>query len=459
MTWNGDPSMAISPLDGRYAKRLDPLRAHFSEFALNRERCIVEIRYALALDETGVFPKLNDSERQRCEHLMHNFGPEEFEAIKLLESTLNHDVKSCEVFLRDVLVLGNPNRIHFGLTSEDVNNLAYSSLLKSYVDQTQKTLWRELLGRMAELIGEWRNDPLPARTHGQHASPTTAGKEVAVLANRALRYYHQLCAHQFRGKLNGATGNYSALLAAAPTVDWEGFSKRFVESLGLEFNPLTTQIEDHDAWADYFNIVRQFNNVVMDLDQDFWLYISYGYLVQALKRGEVGSSTMPHKVNPIFFENSEGNLQLSNTLLAFLADKLCRSRMQRDLTDSTVSRNLGLALGHHHLAVGETLRGLGRVRLNRELCIAELQNCPELLAEPIQTVLRTLTGEDAYTQLKNLTRGEAITTEKLAGFIQDLAVSDEVKQRLSELRPETYLGKAGELCDDVWVRIQAVVAP
>ncbi len=459
MTWNGDPSLAISPLDGRYSKRLDPLRMFFSEFALNRERCRVEIRFAMALDETGVFPKLNDSEKQRCEQMLGSFGPQEYEAIKLLESTLNHDVKSCEVFLRDALVLANPNRIHFGLTSEDVNNLAYSCLLKQYVDTVQKPLWREFLARLGERIVEWRTDALPARTHGQHATPTTAGKEVAVLANRALRYYGQLCGHSFRGKLNGATGNYSALLAAAPDVDWEGFSRRFVNSLGLEFNPLTTQIEDHDAWADYFNIVRQFNNVVMDLDQDFWLYISYGYLVQALKPGEVGSSTMPHKVNPIFFENSEGNLQISNTMLAFLADKLCRSRMQRDLTDSTVSRNLGVALGHHHLAVNETLRGLGRVRLNRELCLAELQACPELLAEPIQTVLRTLTGEDAYTQLKHLTRGQSMTPELLASFIDQLAVKDEVKQRLRELKPETYLGKAAELCDDITARLYEVVAP
>lgn len=459
MSWNGDPSMAISPLDGRYAQKLGDLRLCFSEFALNRERCRVEIRYALALEETGLFPALTAEERQRCEQLLEEFSAADYAAIKELESTLNHDVKSCEVFLRGKLALANPNRIHFGLTSEDVNNLAYSLMLKRYVDEVQKPLWRSVLAKMAELMQKWRADPLPARTHGQHATPTTAGKEVAVLANRALRYYAALSRHDFRGKLNGATGNYSAMLATAPLFDWQGFSRRFVHSLGLEFNPLSTQIEDHDSWADYFNIVRQFNDVVMDLDQDFWLYISYGYFVQALKKGEVGSSTMPHKINPISFENSEGNLQMSNSMLAFLSDKLCRSRMQRDLTDSTVSRNLGVALGHHHLALLETLRGLGRVELNREACLLELRQCPELLAEPIQTILRTLSVEDPYTQLKMLTRGQAISPEALESFIQQLAVPPEVKERLTALRPETYLGQAPGLCDQVLDRLQEVLAP
>ncbi len=451
-----EPATAISPLDGRYAARLEPLREHFSEFALNRERCRVEILYVLALDSTALFEPLSPEEKGRCNHLLEQFNHDHYQEIKQLEATLNHDVKSCEVFLRGALGLTNPNMIHFGLTSEDVNNLAYSMLLKGYVDRLQIPLWSRLLEQLAGRIEQWADAPLPARTHGQHASPSTAGKEVAVLANRALAYFGKLKAHQFRGKLNGATGNYSAMKAAAPGVDWRAFSERFVGSLGLEFNPLTTQIEDHDSWADYFNIVRQFNNVVMDLDQDFWLYISYGYFVQAVKQGEVGSSTMPHKVNPISFENSEGNLQLSNSLLSFVADKLCRSRMQRDLTDSTVSRNLGVGLGHHHLAIMETMRGLDRVAVNRDACIAELRNCPELLAEPIQTVLRLVSTDDPYTALKLLTRGGGITPERLRQFVDSLDVASETKARLLALKPEEYVGAARELAREVAMRLREV---
>lgn len=443
-----DPaSVAISPLDGRYADRVQPLSLLFSEFALVRYRCLVEVRYALALDETGVFEPLDSDLKHRALDLLDSFGPAEFARIKDIESTLRHDVKACEVFLRERLPFPNPNRIHFGLTSEDVNNLAWSLALADYTRDIQLPLWKSLIKALAEKVRDWRDCPFPARTHGQHASPSTAGKEVAVLARRLLKCYVELRIFKFAGKINGAVGNYSAFTAAAPDVDWPSFSRRFVESLGLVFNPLTTQIEDHDTWADYFNLVRKFNNILIDLDQDFWLYISYAYFKQAVAQGEVGSSTMPHKVNPIRFENSEGNALLSNALLTFMSDKLTRSRMQRDLSDSTVERNMGVALGHHHLAVRETLGGLARVALNEELCRRELEAHPELLAEPVQTLLRTVTSGDPYSELKKATRGQNASREELLLHGKTAGLDAAALKRLADMTPETYVGLAPELAD------------
>jgi adenylosuccinate lyase len=331
-------------------------------------------------------------------------------------------------------------------------------MLKDYLEQEHLPLLKTLLQQLCELAEQWKAVPFPARTHGQKASPTTAGKELAVSVNRLLRQYRKLKDFRFTGKLNGAVGNFSAMLAAFPDYDWMRFSDRFVEGLGLTPNIATTQIEDHDTWAEYFNITRQINNIVIDLDQDFWAYISRDLYQEQTKAGEVGSSTMPHKVNPINFENSEGNLMLSNSLLTMLSDKLCRSRMQRDLSDSTVERNIGVALAHAHLALTETLRGLKKVRLNEAKCLDELEQSPELLAEPIQTILRPVIREDPYTLLKQLTRGKAITRQDIDRFIDELDVDKNVKARLKGLRVTSYIGDAVNVCDRVLAEAKSLIA-
>ncbi|GAK52284.1 adenylosuccinate lyase, putative [Candidatus Moduliflexus flocculans] len=439
----------ISPLDGRYGKRLEALGAYFSEFALMRARCEVELRYVLALNDTGVFPALSDDEKTRIAVALKQFTDEDYQKIKTIENTTRHDVKACEIFLREKIRLRNNNLIHFALTSEDVNNLAYNLMLKGYLEQRHLPQLRQLIGQLCRLAAEWKNIPFPARTHGQKASPTTAGKEVAVFINRLLRQYRKLSAFTFSGKLNGAVGNFSAMLAAFPAYDWMAFSYQFIESLGMTPNIATTQIEDHDTWAEYFNITRQINNIVIDLDQDFWTYISRDLFHEETQAGEVGSSTMPHKVNPINFENSEGNLLLSNALLAMLSDKLCRSRMQRDLSDSTVERNIGVALAHSYLAITETLKGLQKVRINTTECLAELENSPELLAEPIQTILKTAGIDDPYSLLKQITRGRTVSYEALHQFIEELPVDKDVKNRLRNLQVPTYFGDAERICDAV----------
>jgi adenylosuccinate lyase len=445
---------AISPLDGRYGDRLRPLSGYFAESALMRARCDVEARYVLALDETGLFPRLSPEERSRARQASESFGAADFDRIKAIEATTRHDVKACELFLRERLALANPNLVHFGLTSEDVNNLAYSRLLSAYSRERQLPALDQLLRRLTDLAGQWKASPFPARTHGQLASPTTAGKEVAVFISRLLRQRRKLASLRFSGKLNGATGNFSAMLAAFPDFDWLAFSRRFLESLELSANLVTTQIEDHDTWAEYFNLTRQVNNIVLDLDQDFWHYISFGYLREAARAGEVGSSTMPHKVNPIHFENSEGNLQIANALLGELSDKLCRSRMQRDLSDSTASRNIGVALAHSYLALCETLAGLERIGLDEARCRAELESSPELLAEPIQTILRTCGIENPYDQLKHLTRGRAITAADLERFVEGLAIDKAVRARLKSLRATEYVGAAQQICEQVIAEAQ-----
>lgn len=439
----------ISPLDGRYGDRLHTLGTHFSEFALMRERCRVEALYLTALDATGLFPALSSDERDRIKHLLEHFADGDYQRIKAIEATTRHDVKACEFFLREKLALAKNNLIHFGLTSEDANNLAHNLMLQGYLEQEQLPLLNTVLAQLCQMAEQWKAAPFPARTHGQKASPTTAGKEIAVFINRLLRQYRKLKEFRFMGKLNGAVGNYSAMLAAFPEYDWISFGDRFVESLGLDSNIATTQIEDHDTWAEYFNITRQINNIVIDLNQDFWAYISRDLYREQTTAGEVGSSTMPHKVNPINFENSEGNLLLSNSLLTMLSDKLCRSRMQRDLSDSTVERNIGVALAHAHLALTETLRGLKKVRLNERACRAELERSPELLAEPIQTILRPVLQDDPYTLLKNLTRGKAITAEDIARFLDELDVDTAVKDRLRGLTVSAYTGAAVKICERV----------
>lgn len=448
---------AISPLDGRYHATLGPVRDAFSELALMRERVRVECEHVLSLDGTRVFAPLSKEEAARTRDLRDNFEPGSYSIIKAIEATLRHDVKACEVYLRDQLHLENPNRIHFGLTSEDVNNLAYSLCAQRYVRNAQLSLWKRLLGTMVDLCERWAEVPWPARTHGQHATPTTLGKEVAVVIERLMRPYLELEAHRFRGKLNGATGNYSAFVSAAPEVDWRAYEKTFVERLGCDQNPATTQIEDCDSIGAYLHITAQWNRVLIDFCQDVWTYISYGYLVQRTEPGEVGSSTMPHKVNPINFENAEGNFQLSCALSEFMADKLSRSRMQRDLSGSTVMRNLGVALGHHHLACEEVLRGLGRIDVDAAACRAELLAHPELLAEPIQTILRTVQRDDVYSTLKAQTRGRALSRKDLAAFVQQLGLSSEVMRKLDALAPDTYVGLAPQIARDVATRARGLL--
>jgi adenylosuccinate lyase len=439
----------ISPLDGRYGGRVGHLADYFSEFALMRVRCEVELRYVLALDKTGLFTPLTVEEKQHIRQTIENFCDEDYHHIKTIEKVTRHDVKACEIFLREKVSLADQNLIHFALTSEDVNNLAYNLLLKNYLTQEHLPLLEKLLGMLCGLASQWKSIPFPARTHGQKASPTTAGKEIAVYINRLLRQYDKLKTFRFPAKLNGAVGNFSAMLAAFPEYDWMHFSYSFLESLGFTPNIATTQIEDHDSWAEYFNITRQINNIVIDLDQDFWSYISHDLFYEATEANEVGSSTMPHKVNPINFENSEGNLMLSNSLLTMLADKLCRSRMQRDLSDSTVERNIGVALAHAYLAISETLRGLQKVKIHEKNCLAELEDSPELLAEPIQTILKTVGIKDPYSLLKQFTRGKAITRPELLQFIDGLKVDDPVKSRLRNLQVSSYIGDAVRICDHV----------
>ena len=438
----------ISPLDGRYAGRLGDLAELFCESSLMRSRCFVELAYLEALGDTGRFFRLDDPERAAIRRERDAFSERDYENIKRIEARTAHDVMACVEHLRERFP-ARAEWIHFALTSEDVNNLAWSRVFSEYAIRLQLPLLDEVLGRLTVLARRWRDIPFPAKTHGQPASPTTAGKELAVFVSRLLRQRRQLRQFRFRGKLNGAVGNWSAFTAADPEFDWIGFSQRLVESLGLEFNPATTQIEDHDAWSEYFSIVRRINTILLDLDVDTWEYISRGFYVQRKKEGEVGSSTMPHKVNPIKFENSEGNLVLANSLLATLSERLCHSRMQRDLSDSTVNRNIGVALGHSHLAWKETLGGLDRIDLDADACRAELEREPQLLAEPYQIVLRGAGHKDAYAQLKELTRGRAVTVDDFHRLLEASGMGEPFKTRLRDLTVADYLGLAPRICDEV----------
>lgn len=448
---------AISPLDGRYMSKVEKVGDYFSEYALMGARVWVELQFLLALDETGLFPPLKKGEIKQIQSMSACFCEDDYLAIKEIESTLNHDVKACEVFLRQTLKLKHPNMIHFGLTSEDVNNLSHSLLLNNYMHDVQLPQMRELFTLLAEHISNWKSVPYPARTHGQMASPTTGGKEMAVFASRLLRQYKAMTKFKFRGKLNGATGNYSAFVSAGDHIDWPVFSKKFIQSLGLDFNPVTTQIEDHDAWGEYFSMTQRFNSIVMDMDQDIWTYLMLGYLKQKSIKDEVGSSTMPHKVNPINFENSEGNLGISNALLIHFSTKLSRSRLQRDLSDSTVERNFGIALGHSFLGLSETMRGLKKLTVNEELCRKELDSYPELLAEPIQTILRREGFHDPYMMMKNLTRGKHMQIADLNKFIDNLKVEPDVRLELANLRSVSYLGKAVQICEATLAELQDVL--
>jgi adenylosuccinate lyase len=448
---------AVSPLDGRYASRMTKHGEYFSEYALMYYRCKMELLYILALDEAKLFAPLSSEEKEKIQDCIDNFNDKDYQRIKAIEDVTKHDVKACEMFLRERTGLHDVNMIHFALTSEDANNLAYTFMLKEYRSNVQIPQLKQLLEKLMELAEKWKNIPFPCRTHGQKASPSTAGKEIAVFINRIARVYKELKEHRFYGKLGGAVGNYSAMLAAFPDFDWLSFCHNFMIKQDIEPNIATTQIEDHDSWAGYFDLSRRVNNIVMDLDVDCWLYISYELFSEKSNANEVGSSTMPHKVNPINFENSEGNLMLSNGMLTVLSDKLCRSRMQRDLSDSTVQRNMGVALGHAYLAIGETLRGLDKLQLNEGNCIAELNDSPELLAEPIQTILKIVGVEDPYTLLKKASRGQKPTKESLVELVNGLDVSQQIKDRCNTMESVNYVGDAVRICDLVLERTRAIL--
>ena len=435
----------ISPLDGRYYGRLGQVADMFCEMSLMRRRCQVELDYLAALADTGRFFRLDPAELKMIRQIRDSFTEDDYLAIKQIEERTAHDVMACVEHLRGRFP-ARAEWIHFALTSEDVNNLAYSLILRDYAQHLQQPLLERVIRQLAALARRWASAPFPAKTHGQPASPTTAGKELAVFVSRLARQRRQLRACRFRGKFGGATGNWSALTAAAGDFDWIAFSRKFVESLGLEFNPATTQIEDRDAWSEYFAVTGRINTILLDLDVDAWEYLSRGFFVQRRKETEVGSSTMPHKINPIRFENSEGNLVLANSLLATLSQRLCHSRMQRDLSDSTVVRNVGVALAHAHLAWQETLAGLEILELNEAGCRAELERTPQLLAEPHQIVLRAAGVKDAYERLKELTRGRAVTPADFHRLLESCSVDEAVKARLRKLDVAGYTGLAGRVC-------------
>ncbi|MFO1299213.1 MAG: adenylosuccinate lyase [Burkholderiaceae bacterium] len=443
---------ALSPLDGRYAARLGPLRELLSEAGFMRCRVQVEVAWLVALSDAD-YPNSRPSPRPRgsgCARWSTGFGVAQAARIKEIERVTNHDVKAVEYFLkesvRDVPELVRASEfVHFACTSEDINNTSHALMLQAARRDVLLPAIGAVIDALRGLAHRHADVPMLSRTHGQPASPTTLGKEFANVVARLERARARFAAVEPLGKMNGAVGNYNAHLSAYPDVDWEAFSRRVVESLGLVFNPYTIQIEPHDWMAELFDALARLNTILLDLDRDVWGYISLGYFRQKLKEGEIGSSTMPHKVNPIDFENSEGNAGLANALLRHLSEKLPVSRWQRDLTDSTVLRNVGVAFGHSLLAWDACLRGLGKLELNADRLAADLDATWEVLAEPIQTVMRRYGIENPYEQLKALTRGKAITPEALADFVDRLPIPDDAKARLKALTPAGYVGKAAEL--------------
>jgi adenylosuccinate lyase len=447
---------AISPIDGRYANKVEFLRPIFSEFGLIRFRVQVEVRWLQALANQPNIVEVSpfsDVANQLLENIISTFSEADAQRIKDIEKTTNHDVKAVEYFLKEKIA-GNAELehvsefIHFACTSEDINNLSYGFMLKE-----GRELMLSQMQACIEAIRQCAVDnaaqPMLSRTHGQSATPTTVGKE---FANSVARLQHQK--QQFEkvallGKINGAVGNYNAHCVAYPEVDWPDFAQFFVESLGLQFNPYTIQIEPHDYIAEYFHALSRFNTILLDFDRDVWGYISLGYFKQKTVAGEVGSSTMPHKVNPIDFENSEGNLGIANALFAFLADKLPISRWQRDLTDSTVLRNIGVGIAHTSIAIQATLKGISKLQINPDIIEADLNANWEVLAEPIQTVMRRYGIEKPYEKLKDLTRGQRISPEQLRLFIEKLDIPEEAKTTLLKLTPGTYIGYAEKLANQI----------
>jgi adenylosuccinate lyase len=447
---------AISPIDGRYADKVDLLRPIFSEFGLIRFRIQVEVRWLQALANQAQISEVSPfsaTANELLENIISHFSEDDAQRVKTIEKTTNHDVKAIEYFLKEKIA-GNAELekvsefIHFACTSEDINNLSYALMLKAGREVVLHQI-EGLISSLTKLAKETAQQPMLSRTHGQSATPTTVGKEIANTVARLTRQKIQLEKVELLGKINGAVGNYNAHAVAYPEVDWAEFAEKFVSSLGLTFNPYTIQIEPHDYIAEFFHALSRFNTILLDFDRDIWGYISLGYFKQRTIAGEVGSSTMPHKVNPIDFENSEGNLGLANALFSFLAEKLPVSRWQRDLTDSTVLRNIGVGVAHTIIAIQATLKGVSKLELNADALEQDLNTNWEVLAEPIQTVMRRYGIEKPYEKLKELTRGNRITPEQLQEFVNKLDVPTEAKTLLLALTPRSYTGYAEKLARDI----------
>lgn len=447
------PLAALSPLDGRYARSADPLRPYFSENALIRYRVRVELAWLAALAAETAIAELNpfsNATLGALDGLVSGFGERDGERIKAIEAETNHDVKAIEYWLKERLARNREVQrslefIHFACTSEDINNLAYALMIRDTRAKVMLPALDGLIAALRRLAHRHASLPMLSRTHGQPASPTTLGKELANVVHRLRRARDRIATVSLLGKINGAVGNYSAHLAAYPELDWELFCRRFVEALGLEFNPYTIQIEPHDSFAELFDAYARANTVLLDLDRDLWGYISLGYFRQRQRKGEIGSSTMPHKINPIDFENSEGNVGIANALLRHLSEKLPVSRWQRDLSDSTALRNVGAALGHTLLAHAACLRGLGKLEADPRRIAEDLDANWEVLAEPIQQVMRRHGVPEAYEKLKALARGRRLDRGQLAALVRGLPIPAAAKKRLLALTPATYTGLAAKL--------------
>ena len=444
--------LAISPLDGRYKSKCEDLAPYFSEFALMRYRVLVEVKWLQKLSEHDQIDELqaiSDRGLEYLNDLIEGFSIADAQRIKAIEATTNHDVKAVEYFIKEKFennteLSGQLEFVHFACTSEDINNLAYALMMRDGRDKVMLNQMREIENKLAQLANNFADQPMLCRTHGQPASPSTIGKEFANVAHRLRRQIAQIESSEILGKINGAVGNYNAHLVAYPSIDWQAIAKEFVEGLGLSWNPYTTQIEPHDYVAELFDAVCRFNTVLIDFDRDIWAYISLGYFKQRTIAGEVGSSTMPHKVNPIDFENSEGNLGIANAIMTHLSEKLPISRWQRDLTDSTVLRNIGTGLAHSLIAYRATMKGIAKLELNAQAVDDDIDSSWEILAEPIQTVMRRYRIEKPYEKLKELTRGKQIDQQSVQNFIKNLTIPESAKQELLQLTPRKYLGNAVE---------------
>ena len=448
---------AISPVDGRYGSKTTELREIFSEYGLIKYRVTVEVRWLQALaaaEGIDEVPSLSAEANQILDNIVANFNEEDAMRVKDIERTTNHDVKAVEYLLKEKVVdnaeLNAINEfIHFACTSEDINNLSHGLMLKEARENVLLPYCDKLLDAVHALAKEYQTIPMMCRTHGQPASPSTMGKEMANVYMRLKRQRDQIANVELLGKINGAVGNYNAHISAYPNYDWHAHAEKFVTSLGLEWNAFTTQIEPHDYIAELYDAIARFNTILIDFDRDVWGYIALNHFKQKTIAGEIGSSTMPHKVNPIDFENSEGNLGIANAIFAHLAQKLPVSRWQRDLTDSTVLRNLGVGMGYALIAYQATLKGISKLEVNQEKLLAELDQNWELLAEPIQTVMRKYGIEKPYEKLKELTRGKRVNKEIMADFIDNLDLPEAVKEELKQLTPANYIGRAVEFIDDI----------
>ncbi|MBR7059902.1 MAG: adenylosuccinate lyase [Neisseriaceae bacterium] len=449
---------AISPLDGRYASKVDSLQSIFSEYGLIKNRVRVELAWFKALSEheqISELPPLSKEIIAEMEKISAQFSIQDAELVKEFEATTNHDVKAVEYWIKKRLskypeFIKVNEFIHFACTSEDINNLSHALMLQEARHDVLLPTLNNIINILKNMAHEFANIPMMCRTHGQSATPSTMGKEIANVIYRLIRQIELLEKQEILGKINGAVGNYNAHLSAYPDIDWQEHCKKFVEKLGLTFNPYTTQIEPHDYMAELFNIISRINTILIDFSRDIWGYVSLGYFKQKLKEGEVGSSTMPHKVNPIDFENAEGNLGIANAILNHLSNKLPISRWQRDLTDSTVLRNMGVGIGYSLLAYTSLVRGLNKLEINTQVIDNDIDNSWELLAEPIQTVMRRYGVEKPYEQLKALTRGErGMTAERIREFVLQLNIPADAKEQLLNLTPRTYTGRATQLALDI----------